>query len=381
MPPKPTRPKEQPTYKYPSGDRYTGQWLNGRKHGHGVAEFVSGNRYEGEWDNDFKHGKGTITFVDGTTYSGDWCKDHKHGYGIAKFASGNRYEGQWVDDAMEGQGTFYYARGDVYSGEWKRGKISGYGTWVSFDQSSQYQGYWQDGLRHGRGLLSEGGRECQVEYRNGTRLDSAPPPPPPPPQLAPPPLETTLAASVDQSSMTGQATPRSDADVPPESPRVSVEVPKPKAKKKKKDKPPPDELTEGGSVYNVPSPEGNGKTKRKKHHQRLSENAPTQAPETDPQRSAFLPTLGKAPTGTWSLGAPPLGPPPTANPHSPASVTPVPRARLPPLSGAPKIPMIDKDATYRRRPSAGGSARKDPSLRRPQLNSSLMAEELLGGNV
>jgi len=29
------------------------------------------------------------------------------------------------------------------------------------------------------------------------------------------------------------------------------------------------------------------------------------------------------------------------------------RARLPPLSGAPKIPMIDKDATYRRRPGCG----------------------------
>eukprot|EP00996_Jenningsia_fusiforme_P003161 NODE_3967_length_887_cov_138.256563_g3655_i0.p1 GENE.NODE_3967_length_887_cov_138.256563_g3655_i0~~NODE_3967_length_887_cov_138.256563_g3655_i0.p1 ORF type:complete len:284 (-),score=43.56 NODE_3967_length_887_cov_138.256563_g3655_i0:35-820(-) len=154
-------------YLYPSGDRYRGNWLNGKKHGYGVAEFVSGNRYDGHWDSDFKHGKGTIFFVDGTTYKGDWCKDHKHGFGEARFASGNRYVGEWIDDAMEGQGDFFYARGDHYKGEWKRGKISGFGTWTSFDGSSRYEGGWLDGLRHGTGTLTENGREVEVEYRLG----------------------------------------------------------------------------------------------------------------------------------------------------------------------------------------------------------------------
>eukprot|EP01012_Entosiphon_sulcatum_P046494 TRINITY_DN624_c0_g2_i1.p1 TRINITY_DN624_c0_g2~~TRINITY_DN624_c0_g2_i1.p1 ORF type:complete len:480 (-),score=82.54 TRINITY_DN624_c0_g2_i1:71-1477(-) len=160
--------KTHGSYVYPSGDKYTGEWKNGKKNGYGVAEFVSGNRYEGEWVDDVKHGQGTIKFAEGTSFTGQWVNDQKHGYGVAQFASGNRYEGEWKHDVMEGHGVFKYAAGDVYDGEWANGRICGKGTWVSADGKVRYDGMWNDGLRHGKGMVEQNGRTFRVEYVMGT---------------------------------------------------------------------------------------------------------------------------------------------------------------------------------------------------------------------
>eukprot|EP00667_Euglena_gracilis_P007788 EG_transcript_7869 len=371
------QPTEQPTYTYPSGDRYTGQWLNGRKHGYGVAEFVSGNRYEGEWDNDFKHGKGTITFVDGTTYVGDWSKDHKHGYGEARFASGNRYEGQWVDDAMEGKGTFYYARGDIYSGEWKRGKISGYGTWISYDKSCRYEGEWLDGLRHGRGTLLEGGVESEVEYRMGHRVDNRH-------------LEEQKAAKENAQHKQGeeqrpvQPQPPSSAGSRPQStprsPAISVgenegisgivngsEEPTRKGRKKKKKEKNRTDLDPGASTE-VP------RQKRKKKRDVEDFNEEDQEVDLpDGDSPPFLPAIPKG-GGNSSVNRTPVSQTASYQPSAPSSsVPPVPRTRLPPLAGAPKVPPVDRDASYRRKQS--GSRKDGSAAGRKSANSSLTMEQ------
>eukprot|EP00993_Chasmostoma_nieuportense_P000863 NODE_1793_length_1378_cov_37.864109_g1701_i0.p1 GENE.NODE_1793_length_1378_cov_37.864109_g1701_i0~~NODE_1793_length_1378_cov_37.864109_g1701_i0.p1 ORF type:complete len:386 (-),score=95.47 NODE_1793_length_1378_cov_37.864109_g1701_i0:176-1333(-) len=356
---------EQKTpYTYPSGDKYTGEWLRGRKHGFGTAEFVSGNRYEGEWDNDFKHGQGTIVFVDGTTYTGQWSKDHKHGFGKASFTSGNRYEGNWVDDAMEGEGTFYYARGDVYSGQWKRGKISGFGKWTASDKNSSYEGMWSDGLRHGLGKLTEGGRTIDVEFKEGHRIDhafleeqkrkaalaqakakaaqskyskkspkkdNAPPDPStdsPPPNPSTPLSDTSLGPEPDHEEeesvhSTSAYTPSEGTDQ-----EVGEEDDRPKKKKKKKKK----------KQLQDPQHE----TKDQVDGESLA--ALFMEHEDELNSSSFLPVISKPQQAPLTLRS--NLPPPKMSSLLPAVAGPlpiVPKTRLPPLAGAlPQKPMDAK---------------------------------------
>lgn len=56
-------------FRFPNGDYYNGNWLNGMRHGQGKCQFMSGMLYEGEWVNDMFHGQGTLTFSN-TVYSG-----------------------------------------------------------------------------------------------------------------------------------------------------------------------------------------------------------------------------------------------------------------------------------------------------------------------
>jgi hypothetical protein len=45
-------------YEWPSGNRYEGEWLDGKTNGFGVKVWGNGDRYEGEWLNDNRHGRG-----------------------------------------------------------------------------------------------------------------------------------------------------------------------------------------------------------------------------------------------------------------------------------------------------------------------------------
>ena len=85
---------------YYNGNKYVGQWKNGRRHGYGV--FIlghkspwAGNKYAGEWVDDKRQGKGTYTFADGTEYVGEWNNDLMQGYGEMTYFDGSVYRGQW----------------------------------------------------------------------------------------------------------------------------------------------------------------------------------------------------------------------------------------------------------------------------------------------
>lgn len=52
--------------------RFTGQFLNEKPHGHGVAEYPNGMRYEGLWRNGTMDGLGTLTHNGETLLNGVW---------------------------------------------------------------------------------------------------------------------------------------------------------------------------------------------------------------------------------------------------------------------------------------------------------------------
>jgi hypothetical protein len=89
---------------------YTGEFHEGKKHGHGVKTWPWGDRYDGDFANDSKDGWGRYTWGARTLFAGDryeggFTNDKRNGYGIYVWASGDSYAGPWKDDAVAGRAT------------------------------------------------------------------------------------------------------------------------------------------------------------------------------------------------------------------------------------------------------------------------------------
>ena len=52
-----------PLVKFDDGNAYEGEWLNGKKHGHGIYTWTEGHRYEGDWRDGKRHGQGIGTWA------------------------------------------------------------------------------------------------------------------------------------------------------------------------------------------------------------------------------------------------------------------------------------------------------------------------------
>jgi hypothetical protein len=128
-----------------------------------------GNRYEGEWFNGKKHGKGKMNFANGCTYTGDWVEDKKSGYGISSLSLG-KYEGQFKDDKMHGKGSFYFTDGNTYVGDWINDKQEGEGIF-SWANGERYEGGFKEGRLHGQGsYYFLNGNKFAGEWSNGERV-------------------------------------------------------------------------------------------------------------------------------------------------------------------------------------------------------------------
>eukprot|EP00291_Cryptomonas_curvata_P018099 CAMPEP_0172165510 /NCGR_PEP_ID=MMETSP1050-20130122/8453_1 /TAXON_ID=233186 /ORGANISM="Cryptomonas curvata, Strain CCAP979/52" /LENGTH=112 /DNA_ID=CAMNT_0012835991 /DNA_START=89 /DNA_END=427 /DNA_ORIENTATION=- len=63
------------------GGTYTGERLNGLKHGKGEEVCPDKSKYTGEFENGFASGQGQMVYADGSKYVGEWKKGHYHGKG------------------------------------------------------------------------------------------------------------------------------------------------------------------------------------------------------------------------------------------------------------------------------------------------------------
>ena len=70
-------------------DTYTGE-KNGRDqpHGQGSRTYPNGDKYSGEFWDGKRHGQGTMTYADGRTYTGEFKDNKRHGQGTMTWADG-----------------------------------------------------------------------------------------------------------------------------------------------------------------------------------------------------------------------------------------------------------------------------------------------------
>ena len=75
----------------------------------GTITYANGDKYVGEYKDGKYHGKGTYTYRDGKKYVGEFKDDTFHGQGTATYANGERLvgyfmNGGYIPDICEGMG-------------------------------------------------------------------------------------------------------------------------------------------------------------------------------------------------------------------------------------------------------------------------------------
>ena len=136
-----------------NGDRYQGQVRNGIPQGRGKKQFGNGDTYDGNFENGIADGEGVHTQRDGSRYTGQFKAGIKHGRGKYAWASGQVYEGEWVDDRPEGKGSLTFANGDRYEGPISNGLPQGKGIKIYASQD-RYEGGFAQGEAQGEGHYS-----------------------------------------------------------------------------------------------------------------------------------------------------------------------------------------------------------------------------------
>jgi len=109
----------------PIGDKYVGEYKDGKQHGQGTYTWVSGDKYVGEYKDGKQHGQGTYTYVNGGKYVGDWKDGKEHGQGTFTYANGNKYVGEFLNGKFNGKGTLTYPDGEQQTGEFKNNEPIG----------------------------------------------------------------------------------------------------------------------------------------------------------------------------------------------------------------------------------------------------------------
>ena len=84
---------------FSSGDKYEGEFKEGKKHGFGTYTFHEGSKYEGEYKDGEYHGQGTFTFTDGSKYEGEW-KDGKP-WNLTIYDKNGNIIGKWVNGVRQ----------------------------------------------------------------------------------------------------------------------------------------------------------------------------------------------------------------------------------------------------------------------------------------
>uniref|UniRef100_A0A061S1V4 MORN repeat-containing protein 3 n=1 Tax=Tetraselmis sp. GSL018 TaxID=582737 RepID=A0A061S1V4_9CHLO len=132
-----------------NGGHYCGEILAGRPHGNGQYFVPAGPssrnyrlQYDGEWIQGRREGHGIRYYPTNEVYTGDFVNNERHGYGRMDYGNGSSYEGQWVAGRKRGLGTLYFANGDFFVGYFMDDKREGLGTLYMVEKGKKMIGEW-----------------------------------------------------------------------------------------------------------------------------------------------------------------------------------------------------------------------------------------------
>jgi hypothetical protein len=73
----------------------------------------SGNKYAGNFKDGKRHGYGIATYRDGEVYNGEWRCGRRHGRGVLHLAKSEVFDGVWLANKKHGLGVYYWTDGEV----------------------------------------------------------------------------------------------------------------------------------------------------------------------------------------------------------------------------------------------------------------------------
>ena len=127
-----------------------GKGLN--PHGRGVLLYNNGDKYFGNFKQGKKDGIGVMFFKNGSKYLGQWEKNKMEGYGIYHYPTGAKYEGYFKGNKRNGVGILITKKGTQYKTVWKEGNINNYGQ-IIYDDGKIYEGFILNFFREKKGIL------------------------------------------------------------------------------------------------------------------------------------------------------------------------------------------------------------------------------------
>lgn len=101
------------TYTWPDGQKFVGEFKDGKRNGQGTYTWPNGHKYVGEYKDDKWHGQGTLTWPNGAKYVGEFRGGKRNGQGTFTWPNGDKYVGYWKDSKKHDQGTRYAANGAI----------------------------------------------------------------------------------------------------------------------------------------------------------------------------------------------------------------------------------------------------------------------------
>jgi hypothetical protein len=157
------------------GDKYIGEFKDGKENGQGTLTYSYGGKYVGAWKNGEYNGQGTYTHPNGDKYVGGFLNGSRHGKGTLTDAKGHKLVAEFKNGEPNGQGTFTSVNGSKYVGEFKNGEYNGQGTYT-YVLGNRYVGEWKDGKENGRGTFYaiNGSVTSQGIWADGKLVSSAP---------------------------------------------------------------------------------------------------------------------------------------------------------------------------------------------------------------
>lgn len=104
---------------------WSGACTDGFARGQGVVQWFkdgqANDRFEGEYLDGRRNGHGVFTWANRDRYDGGFSDDNRAGRGVFTWAKGDRYEGEFRDNKPNGRGKMTTADGKTYAGTWKNG--------------------------------------------------------------------------------------------------------------------------------------------------------------------------------------------------------------------------------------------------------------------
>lgn len=92
------------------------------------------------------NGKGTFTYTNGNKYTGDWVDGRYYGQGTFSRKDGSSYTGAWVDNKYDGQGTYTWPSGNKYTGAWSNNLRNGTGEFYNVETKTTTTQTWKSGI-------------------------------------------------------------------------------------------------------------------------------------------------------------------------------------------------------------------------------------------
>ena len=154
------------TFEFTNGDKYVGEFKDGKIDGQGTLSIKIGYKYVGQFKDNKFDGQGTYSYgtYGGWVYVGEF-KDHDmNGKGTITYYDSyddklaekwsKKYIGEFKDGKPNGQGTLTYSDGSKYVGEFKDKEPNGQGTYTN-KEGNEFTGVWINGLLNGKKVGSD----------------------------------------------------------------------------------------------------------------------------------------------------------------------------------------------------------------------------------